>query len=88
LNLELDPELDKAIDELVAGGGYDSRQEVVREAVELLKSREVLRLQSLDRLRREVRIGIERIERGEIFDAEEVFEELLKGLPDPDDAAA
>jgi antitoxin ParD1/3/4 len=84
MNLELDPELDRTIDELVAGGGYDSRQEVVREAVELLKSREVLRLESLERLRREVRIGIEQIDRGEVFDAEEVFDELLKGLPDPD----
>jgi antitoxin ParD1/3/4 len=82
--LELDPEIDKAIDELVASGGYDSRREVVREAVALLKSREILREESLQRLRREIQIGIEQIDRGEVFDGEQVFEELLRGLPDPD----
>ncbi len=87
MNLELDPEVDKAIDELVASGGYESRQEVVREAVALLKSREILREESLQRLRREIQIGIDQIDRGEFFDGEEVFDELLKGLPDPDDTA-
>jgi len=87
MSLELDPELDKAIDELVASGGYDSKQEVVREAVALLKSREVLREESFERLRKEIQIGIEQLDRGEAFDGEQVFEELLRGLPDPDGSA-
>jgi antitoxin ParD1/3/4 len=88
MTIELEPDLDKAIDELVRTGGYHSRQEVVREAVELLKSREAERQESLARLRREIQIGLDQIARGEVHDAEEVFDELLRGLPDPDEPGA
>jgi Tfp pilus assembly protein PilF len=43
------------------------------------------RQQALDRLRREIQLGLDQLARGEYFDAEEVFEELLRGLPDPDE---
>jgi antitoxin ParD1/3/4 len=84
MTIELEPEIDKAIDELIASGGYHSRHEVIREAVELLKSTEAARQESLSRLRREIQAGIEQLERGEGRDAEEVFAELLKGLPQDD----
>ncbi len=35
----------------------------------------------LERLRREIQIGIDQIDRSEVFDADEVFDELLAGLP-------
>ena len=87
MNLELDPELDKTIDELIRGGGYHSPQEVVREALDLLKSRDAGRQELLERLRREIQIGIDQIHRGETHDAEEVFDELLNGLPGPGEPA-
>jgi predicted transcriptional regulator len=40
----------------------------------------------LERFRHEIRIGVEQIERGEVFDADEVFEELLKTLSARDEA--
>jgi hypothetical protein len=46
---------------------------------------ERVRQVSLERLRREIQRGLDQLERGEGRDAEEVFEELLRGIPDPDD---
>jgi hypothetical protein len=43
------------------------------------------RQEAFDRLRRDIQSGIDQIDRGEVYDAEEVFEELLQGLPDPDE---
>lgn len=88
MNLELGPELDKTIDELIRGGGYHSPQEVVREALDLLKSREAGRQELLARLRREVQIGIDQIHRGEVHDAEEVFDDLLNGFPGSSESPA
>jgi antitoxin ParD1/3/4 len=88
MNLELDPGIDKTIDELIRGGGYHTPQEVVRESLDLLKSREAGRQEHLARLRREVQIGIDQIHRGELHDAEEVFGDLLDGLPGPSESPA
>jgi putative addiction module CopG family antidote len=88
MNIDLDPELDKTIGELILGGGYHSRNEVIREAVELLKSREAARQESLARLRREIQAGIDQLRRGEGYDMDEVFDELLEGLPDPEEPDA
>ena len=88
MKLELDPELDKTIDELIRGGGYHSPHEVIREALDLLKSHEAGRQESLRRLRREVQIGIDQIRRGELHDAEEVFDDLLDGLPGTSESSA
>jgi antitoxin ParD1/3/4 len=88
MNIDLDPELDKTIGELILGGGYHSRNEVIREAVELLKSREAARQESLARLRREIQAGIDQLRRGESYDMDEVFDELLEGLPDPEEPDA
>jgi putative addiction module CopG family antidote len=88
MKIDLDPELDKTIGELIVGGGYHSRNEVIREAVELLKSREAARQESLARLRREIQAGIDQLRRGESYDMDEVFDELLEGLPDPEEPDA
>jgi antitoxin ParD1/3/4 len=88
MTIELEPELDKAIDELIAGGGYHSRQEVIREAIELLKSREPARQEAMARLRRDIQAGLDQLRRGEGRDAEEVFAELLQGLPEDDEPDA
>jgi predicted transcriptional regulator len=44
------------------------------------------RQEALERLRREIQLGLDQLARGECVDAEEVFEELLRGLPDPDES--
>lgn len=83
MTLELEPDLVKAIDELIRSSGYRSPEDVVRAAILLLKSQDRERREEFDRLRAQIQIGIDQIERGEVHDADEVFAELLEGLPAP-----
>jgi antitoxin ParD1/3/4 len=64
------------IRELVASGRYGSAAEVVLDGLALVRERELLRKASEDWLKREVQIGIDQADRGEVTPAEEVFDRL------------
>jgi antitoxin ParD1/3/4 len=85
MNLELDPDLDRTIDDLIRDGGFHSRSEVVREGILLLKAKDSLRRAQLENLRTEIKIGIDQIRQGDVHDADVVFDRLLEGLPDSDE---
>jgi antitoxin ParD1/3/4 len=80
LNVSLTPELEKFVETRVASGRYLSASEVVREGLRLLEQREVSRQAALDEVRRKISVGLEQAERGELFDGEEVFREVLGKL--------
>lgn len=67
MNVSLTPELEKLVEEKVSSGGYASASEVIREALRLLQEHD-----QLNRLRREVRLGLEQMEQGRVhpFDKE------------------
>ncbi|MCG8583177.1 MAG: type II toxin-antitoxin system ParD family antitoxin [Pirellulales bacterium] len=64
----LRPENEKFVVDVVQAGTYRSRDEVLDEALTLLRERE--------ETRRKVNAGIEQAERGELLDGDEVFERL------------
>lgn len=66
MDVTLTPELERLINSKVESGGYPSATEVIGEALRLLEERDRERDAQFDRLRQEVRIGIEQIERGEV----------------------
>lgn len=66
MNVSLTPELEKLVNDRVRSGMYSSASEVVREALRLLKEQEGFRQQKLEELRREIQIGIDQIERGDV----------------------
>jgi antitoxin ParD1/3/4 len=74
MNVSLTPALEEWVSKKVEGGLYSSASEVVREALRLLQDHEQLREIRLAELRREVAIGLEQAERGDLkpFDAEEI----------------
>jgi antitoxin ParD1/3/4 len=80
LNVSLTPELEKFVESRVASGRYQSASEVVRDGLRLLEKREVSRQAALDEVRRKIAVGLEQAERGELFDGEEVFREILEKL--------
>jgi antitoxin ParD1/3/4 len=80
LNVSLTPELEKFVETRVASGRYLSASEVVREGLRLLEEREVSRQAALEEVRRKISVGLEQAERGELFDGEEVFREVLGKL--------
>jgi antitoxin ParD1/3/4 len=70
--VDLDPQLEKFVSELVSSGRYDSRSEVLREGVRLQEEREK-RLAALDAA---IERGRADAEAGRTKPAEEVFDRL------------
>jgi antitoxin ParD1/3/4 len=61
MNISLTPELEAMIRERVDSGRYASASEVVREALRIMERKD-----QYDALRREIQIGIDQAERGEL----------------------
>jgi antitoxin ParD1/3/4 len=76
MNVSLTPELEQLIHKKVESGLYLSASEVVREALRLLEERDRLNAMKLEELRKEVQIGIDQANRGELLDGPQVFEKL------------
>ncbi|MCM0591919.1 MAG: type II toxin-antitoxin system ParD family antitoxin [Gloeotrichia echinulata IR180] len=66
MNVHLGQTFDKFVAELIESGLYQSQSEVIREGLRLLKEREDLRNLKLQQLRREIQVGIDQLERGEL----------------------
>lgn len=76
LTVSLTPEWEEFIDQRVRSGRYLSASEVVREGLRQLAERESEHAAELDRLRTQVRLGLEQARAGELLDGDEVFEGL------------
>ncbi len=76
MNISLTPELEHLIDQRVKSGMYNSASEVVREALRLLVERDQLKEIKLDELRRQIQVGIDQADRGEVLSEEEVLQRL------------
>jgi antitoxin ParD1/3/4 len=66
MNVSLTQELEQLVHKKVESGLYLSASEVVREALRLLDERDKLRTMKMEDLRKEIRIGIEQADRGEV----------------------
>ena len=73
MNVSLTPQLESMIRERVDSDRYNNASDVIRQALRLLENEE----QKLDRLRALIKVGIDQIERGEVYeDSKEFWEEL------------
>ncbi len=66
MNVSLTPELEQYINKKVESGLYQTASEVVREGLRLLKDKEELHQRKLEELRREIQVGIDQADRGEL----------------------
>lgn len=66
MNVSLTPELTQFVQDLVQTGMYHSSSEVIRDGLRLLRDREQLRQIRIEELRKEIAIGLEQLERGEV----------------------
>ena len=82
MNVSLTPKLDRWISNKVKEGKYQTASEVVREALRLLAEREERRKLELDRLRREIDIGLQAIRRRNVsaLDMKQIKAEVRKEL--------
>lgn len=78
----LPPDLQQFVQNQIDGGDYSTAGEVVCAALTLLREREQVRAIRLERLRADLRVGIEELERGEgtALDMEEIKQEVRERL--------
>lgn len=76
MNVSLTPELERRIAEKVESGLYTTASEVVREALRLLFEADEAREQRLARLRADIQLGLDQLDRGEGIPGGQVHDEL------------
>ena len=80
MDISLTPEIEQFIQDKVKSGRYLSASEVVREGLRLLSERESYYQKRLAELQKEIAIGVEQADRGELLDGEAVMQELMQEL--------
>lgn len=78
MTVSLPSEMEELVNAKIQSGQYHSAGEVVREGLRLLQEQDTLRQINLEELRREVAVGLEAEERGDLIPAEDVFRELYQ----------
>lgn len=85
------PDVERLVRDHMSQGGYSSEDEVLRDALRALEEISYFRphssagrITSFEALRHQISRGLEQLDRGEGRDAEEVFDELLRDLPNAD----
>lgn len=76
MSISLSPELERQITERVASGEYDSADEVVRHAMQLLSQRDEQEASNLAVLRAKIQEGIDDLENGRHSPLEDVVARL------------
>jgi antitoxin ParD1/3/4 len=61
MTVEIPPDLQQFVDQIIGAGGYKSEAEVVGQALRLLQQRQ----RRLEELRREIQPALDRLDRGE-----------------------
>lgn len=80
LTVTIPAHLDAFIKDRVARGRYETEGEAIRTAIELLEERERQRDAVIDEIRREIELGIQQAEAGQVRDGEEVFRDIRARL--------
>ncbi len=78
--MTLPPQLEQFIQSQIASGKYASIDEIFLAGIKLLEERERLYQGRFEELRREVMVGVEEAEQGELLEAEAVITELQEKL--------
>ena len=78
MNVSLTSQLEDLVQKKVSSGRYNSASEVIREALRLLEERDELKKLKLQTLKKDIAIGLEQANKGDLIDSDQVFEELRK----------
>lgn len=78
MNVSLTPHFEKVIADALQSGRYNNASEVVREGLRLLEKVEFERVAQLESLRREIQIGLDQADRGEVVELDTALIEQIK----------
>ncbi len=80
MDIPLPRDLEELVRRQVEAGAYELASEMVVEALYLLAARDRLLAGEQEALRREIDLGIEQCDRGEVVEADEVFAGLRERI--------
>ena len=82
MTISLPPEIEELVNAQIQSGQYQSAGEVIREGLRLLQEKDMLRQIKLEQLRKDITLGIESADRGELapLDVEAIIAEGRKRL--------
>jgi antitoxin ParD1/3/4 len=80
MNVSLSSEIKQFIESQVESGKYTSVEEVIVAGIRLLEERENIYKGRFEELKREIAIGVEASQRGDVIDGEKVFSRLQEKL--------
>ena len=90
MTYQFPPDVNQLLKQHMATGAYTSEDDVLRDALRALEEMSYFRPTpnatklSFEQLRNEVRRGLDQLDQGEGRDADQVFEDLQRDLPNPD----
>lgn len=73
-------ELEERIRSLTQEAGFESTTELLAKALDLMEATVALERGDVEELRRQIQIGIDSAERGEVFDGEEVMADIRRRI--------
>ena len=76
MDVVLSPDLERQLAETLEAGRYASANEVISEGLRLLFAANLTRAERLARLREDIQVGLDELDRGEGIPGEVVLEEL------------
>ncbi|HSU13421.1 hypothetical protein [Longimicrobium sp.] len=80
MSLNIPPEFERAVLERVASGAYESTEDVLKACLEALELLEADMAEENEWLRREVQIGIDEADRGELIPRDEAIASMRAEL--------
>src|SRR5947209_2969257 len=76
LSVSLPPQMAKWVSDRVNSGQYESADDLIAEALRVLRERDRDREADLGRVRAKIESGLAQARRGELLDGEDVFDQL------------
>ena len=76
MDVALSPDLERQLAETLKTGRYTSASEVISEGLRLLFAANLTRAEQLARLREDIQIGLDQLDRGESVDGETALREV------------
>jgi len=73
-------ELEERIRSLTLEAGFESTTELLAKALDLMEATVALERGDIEELRRQIQIGIDSAERGEVYDGEEVMADIRRRI--------
>ena len=80
MDVALSPDLERQLAETLENGLYTSASEAISEGLRLLFSANLTRAERLARLREDIQVGLDQLDRGESVDGETAMKEVSARL--------